>query len=117
MKLPRALRKCSQYSPSSQADAGGGPRDERFIWESLVPRLLNPGALAIIQVLLQEGRPLSVPELAAAVELTKEHARYHCKAMAKRGVLAVVSDEGTEPTYFFPSPPKRSSSSTPPAAA
>jgi hypothetical protein len=85
---------------------------EAYVWTQLAPRLLNPGALGIIRTLLQEGRPLSPTELSELVELSADHARYHCKAMRGRGVLEVVSSvpraegEGDDSSYFFPEPPQ-----------
>lgn len=90
---------------------GGTAEDERFVWEVLVPRLLYPSRLAMIQALLEHGRPLALSELADAAEITIEHARYHCKAMQAAGVLEVTSvrprgEEGNEPSYYFPKPPR-----------
>jgi len=102
---------------------GGTSGDERFVWEVLVPRLLNPGALSIINTLLKEGKPLALRELAATVELSYDHARYHCQAMERRGVLEVVQllprseGDGDEPSYFFPKPPQAPPSPSPSAPA
>jgi hypothetical protein len=85
---------------------------EEYVWTKLVPRLLSPGALSIIHLLLQEGKALRLREIAAAVELQGDHARYHCEAMERRGVLAVVQlhprteGDGDEPSFFFPKPPQ-----------
>jgi predicted transcriptional regulator len=92
---------------------------EEYVWKQLAPRLLSPGALAIIRTLLREGRPLSPTELTELVELSTDHARYHCKAMATRGVLEVTHltprPEGgdDEPSYYFPKP--RQAAPSPPA--
>jgi len=91
---------------------GGTAGDERFVWEVLVPRLLNPGALAIINTLLQEGKALPLRDLAASADLSEDHARYHCQAMERSGVLEVVQllprseGDGDEPSYYFPKPPQ-----------
>jgi hypothetical protein len=98
-------------------------RSEGYVWTQLVPRLLNPGALAIITTLLREDRPLSAVELVELVELSVEHARYHCKSMEGRGVLEVVHHTprpeggGDEPSYFFPKPSQAVSSSPPAVTA
>jgi hypothetical protein len=95
----------------------GTASDEQFVWEVLVPRLLNPGTLTIINTLLREGEPLSLRQIAAAVEISVEHARYHCQTMEGRGVLEVVQllpqpeGDGDEPFYFFPKPPQEASPS------
>jgi hypothetical protein len=97
--------------------------NEEYVWTQLVPRLLNPGALAIVKTLLREDRPLSAIELVELIELSVEHARYHCKAMEGSGVLEVVrlvpQPEGgdDEPSYFFPKPPQAVSSSPPAVTA
>jgi hypothetical protein len=102
---------------------GGASGSERFVWEVLVPRLLNPGALSIINALLRKGEPQPLREIAAAVELSVDHARYHCQSMERRGVLEVVQllplaeGDGDEPFYFFPKPPQAPSSPSPDAAA
>jgi hypothetical protein len=107
----------------ADGETSGG---EPFVWEVLVPRLLNPGALSIINTLLREGKPLSLGELAASADLSEDHARYHCQAMESRGVLEVVrllprsEGDGGEPSYFFPKPsqaPPARSPGTPAASA
>jgi predicted ArsR family transcriptional regulator len=78
-----------------------------------VPRLLNPGALAIIRTLLREDQPLSPIGFVGQLELSVEQARYHCKSMEGRGVLEVVHrtprpEGGDEAFYFFPKLPSGS---------
>lgn len=95
---------------------GGTSGSERFVWEVLVPRLLNPGVLSVINTLLEKGEPLSLREISATAELSVEHARYHCQTMERSGVLEVVqlvpqAEGDDEPSYFFPKPPQASSSS------
>jgi hypothetical protein len=103
------------------------PIAEEYVWTKLVPRLLSPGALSIIHLLLQEKKALRLHKIAAAVELPGDHARYHCEAMERRGVLDVVhlhprpEGDAAEPSYFFSKPPQAappsSSPSTPATAA
>lgn len=94
---------------------------DEYVWTTLVPRLLNPGALSIIQLLLQKGTALRLREIAASVELAGNHARYHCEAMERRGVLEVVQlhprpeGDGDEPSFFFPTPPQAAPSPSPSA--
>jgi hypothetical protein len=96
---------------------------DKYVWMKLVPRLLSPGALSIIHLLLREGKPLRLREIAASVELSGDHARYHCEAMERRGVLEVVQlhpqpeGDGDEPSYFFPKPPQASPLPSPSAPA
>ncbi len=110
MKIRRVRNQTPQSSPPRVADGGGTAGDERFVWEMLVPRLVHPGKLAIVQALLAAGGPLPLVDLAKAVDLTVEHTRYHCKAMQTAGVLEVVGavpgddGESEEPSYFFSMP-------------
>ena len=118
MKIEPTQNVTPRSSPPSTAD-GGRSGDERFVWEALVPRLIDPSKLAIIQTLLREGRALTPAELAAAVDVKVELARYQCKSMTNAGVLEIVEPEpdiegdGDEVSYFFPKPPQASSSPSP----
>jgi hypothetical protein len=110
VKIRRVKNQTPQSSPPSMAD-GGRTEGESFVWEVLAPRLLNPGVLSIINTLLEKGEPLSLRDIAGAVELTTEHARYHCQTMERRGVLEVqlvprAEGDGNEPFYFFAKPPQ-----------
>ena len=111
MKFRRVKNQTPQSFPPKVAD-GGTAGDERFVWEMLVPRLIHPGKLTIIQTLLEKGGPLSLGYLAEATEISVDHARYHCTGMERSGVLEVVGTkpradgEGDEPSYFF-LPPSR----------
>lgn len=102
---------------------GGMKGDKRFVWEVLVPRLVNPGALSIINTLVEKGEPLSLNAIATSAGLSYDHARYHCQAMERRGVLEVVQllpgpeGDGDEPSYFFPKPPRAPSSPSPDISA
>jgi hypothetical protein len=103
MRIEKAPRK----PPESSGPAGRlTTAEERFVWEVLAPRLLNPSNLAFIQALLEQGRPLRLDELAEAAEITEEDAGDQCKSMQKAGVLEVVSVDGErdEPSYFFTKP-------------
>jgi hypothetical protein len=107
MEISKAPKSTPKGPPTST------PAGEEYVWIQLVPRLLNPGALAIIRTLLRQGRPLSPTEFADQLELSVEQARYHCRSMEGRGVLQVVHRDprpeggGGEPSYFFPKPPVR----------
>ena len=111
MKIEPVRNATPKSSPPSMAD-GGIAGDERFVWEVLVPRLLYPARLTVIQTLLERRRPLPLRELADAADITVEHARYHCVAMQAAGALEVTSvapradGEGDEPSYYFPKPPQ-----------
>jgi hypothetical protein len=91
------------------ADAQAG--DEQFIWTSLVPRLVHPAKLAIIEALIEAGRPLSAEDLkplVPAVDGNVELLRYHAKSMVEAGVLEVASTQvgaaAEVPCFYFPSP-------------
>jgi len=102
---------------------GGTAGDERFVWEVLAPRLLQPSKLAFIQALLENRQPLSLTELAEIAEISVEHARYQCNSMVTAGVLEVVQQtprnkgDGDEPSYYFPKPPQAASLPSPAATA
>jgi hypothetical protein len=51
------------------------PAAEEYVWMKLVPRLLNPGTLSIITLLLREGKAHRLRELAGSIELSCEHTR------------------------------------------
>lgn len=75
-----------------------------YVWEVLAPRFLHPSKLALIQVLLEQRKPLALDELAKTAEISKDHARYHCRSMQKAAVLEIVGGaggNGNEPSYLF----------------
>jgi hypothetical protein len=85
-------------------------RDERlFGWERLVPLLVHPARVAVIEALDWMAQPLSPSEL---VNLFDDDANlylslvaYHVRGLAKFGVLEVVDRRpvsgSTEKFYFF----------------
>lgn len=103
------ISKTPKITPDGPPASSAG---DEYVWMRLVPRLLSPGALSIIHLLLQEGKALRLREIAASVDLSGDHARYHCEAMERRGVLEVVQlhprpeGDGDEPSFFFPKPPQ-----------
>jgi dihydrofolate reductase len=111
-KVPKVTP--SDFSPcladEGEVIAEGG----RFVWESLVPRLIHPLKLAIIEALLAAGRPVAPSDLASILEETPRCVRYHCGHMAESGVLRLHPGEqdDEEPTYFFPPPPQGFSPAT-----
>lgn len=97
--------------PSSRGSRGGAdPQagDEQYIWTSLVPRLIHPARLAIIEALIEADEPQSVDDLILipAVEGTSEEIQSHATDMVELGALEITSIQihaGTEvPLYFFP---------------
>jgi hypothetical protein len=107
-------------TPKITPDAGSPPEvSAQEVWTQLVPRLLNPATLAIIEALLRERQPLSPTELSGLVDLSVGHARYHCDSMKSRGALEVVhhaprpDGDGDEPSYYFSTPAQAASSPSP----
>lgn len=100
--------------PSGKERRGGAdPQagDEQFIWTSLVPRLVHPAKLSIIEALIEARRPLSADELmplVPAVDGNVELIRYHAKWMVDAGALEVavtqVKAAAEVPCFYFPSP-------------
>jgi hypothetical protein len=89
---------------------GPSPRNELYIWTSLVPRLLHPTKLAIVEALIEAGGPQSVDgmSLLPMVDGKPEEIRTHATGMVEVGALEVVTIQikaGNEvPLYFFPRP-------------
>jgi predicted transcriptional regulator len=107
MRIDRTQK---QTPPSPVA---GDAAEERFVWESLAPRLLQPSKLAFIQTLLRHGQPLTVSELAKAAGIKKGHAQHQISSMQRAGVLEVVAavesradEDAGEPSYYFPKSPQ-----------
>ena len=103
------------------------PELRRFVWETLVPRLIGNVKLSIIKALLKEGKPLAPAKLHELVGLSGcslEHVRYHAEYLSQSAsVLEVVGEvprpdgPGTEPTYYFPVPTRPSPAPSSTAAA
>jgi hypothetical protein len=69
-------------------------RDERFDWEGLVPLVVHPVKVAIIEAIEWIDRPLSASELTKIIGDPKfglSHVAYHLKSLGEIGVLKVVS--------------------------
>jgi hypothetical protein len=88
------------------ADAGGPFPG----WESFLPQFVHPVKVAVVEVLLYMGEPLSAAQLARLFSgegdgFRESNVRYHLRHLAKVGVLDVVpSDpfsEGSHPEKLF----------------
>jgi hypothetical protein len=102
--------------PSSTGSRGGADDqagDEHFIWRTLVPRLVHPARLQIVEALIDKGTHMSTGELAPLVPAVDGNAdllRYHVKAMTKAGVLEVAGAQAQaeakpeDPSFFFALP-------------
>jgi hypothetical protein len=106
-KIPKALPPKPPSSPTeANGTMGGG---ERFVWESLAPRLIHPARLAVIEVLLWSREPLSPADLREIIdpESNWDYFLYHCKMMVRAGVLQIATERprpdgsGAEPCFNF----------------
>jgi Helix-turn-helix domain len=110
MRISTTSNATPQSTPPSSADSQGGSdasaRDEQFIWRSLVPRLVHPARLQIVEALIDKDGPMTVEELTPLVPHVAGNTdlvRYHAKAMTKAGALEVAG-ENEEPSFFFALP-------------
>ncbi len=86
----------------------GGSEPLPFSWEELVPLLIHPLRVTIIETLRYVGEPLSSADLRKT--LYERYAlsliSYHLLSLARVGAVAVVdqnkSSDATENLYFFP---------------
>lgn len=115
MRISTAPNATPQSTPPSSIGSGGGADgsagDEQYIWRSLVPRLVHPARLQIVEALIHHGEPMGVEDLAPLVssaEGNTDLVRYHAKTMIQAGALEVVGErqgqaEGIpgDPTFFF----------------
>lgn len=95
--------------PADPRDSAGGSASVGgpFDWAALVPHVLHPDKVSIIEALLYIGVPLS------ATDLTKcfggagsglSHVSYHVRSLAAVGVLTKVSERqarGAKETFYF----------------
>jgi hypothetical protein len=79
-----------------------------FDWEALVPRVLHPVKVSIVEALLWLGRPLSATDLTKLIgdqEFGLSHIAYHATKLGEIGALKVVRRRqvrgATEKFYFF----------------
>lgn len=86
-----------------------------FDWAVLVPRIVHPLKVAIVEALLYVEQPLSAIELCRLFDEPSDNyvskASYHVRELAKAGSLAAVRTRqvrgATETFYFFPLPLSR----------
>jgi hypothetical protein len=89
------------------------PDSYEFDWDSLVPRIINPAKVTLIETLLYMGQPLSASQIAKLhdhPELDLSRVSYHLSSLAAKKILVKVRQQqvrgAVEKFYFFP-PPKR----------
>ncbi|HMI82264.1 MAG TPA: helix-turn-helix domain-containing protein [Solirubrobacterales bacterium] len=85
---------------SSPADSGGAAtaREEReaHLWSSLVPHLIHPVKLVILEALLYMEQELAASQISSLVgehEYSTAVISYHLKVMAKAGVIELVESK------------------------
>jgi hypothetical protein len=81
---------------------------ERFDWEGLVPLIVHPVKVAIIEAIDWINEPLSASDLTKVIndgKLRLPHVAYHVKNLGEIGVLKVVRRRAVrgslEKFYFF----------------
>jgi hypothetical protein len=86
--------------------ANAGPI--KFDWEGLVPRLVHPAKVVIVEALLWIGTPLSATDLSkmCSGRMSVGMFAHHIRALAKVGLVRKVGERSirgsTEKFYFFP---------------
>jgi len=82
---------------------------ESFTWDALVPHIVHPLKVIIIEALWWIGEPLSASDLTKVIEDEKyglSHVSYHMVRLAKSGAIEVVRARpvrgSLEKFYFFP---------------
>ena len=83
--------------------------DEAFDWETLVPRIIHPLKVVIIEALQWIGKPLSASDLTKLIDDKKiglSHVSYHVVTLSNVGAIKVVRKRqvrgSIEKFYFFP---------------
>jgi hypothetical protein len=100
-----------QKSPSALAGADGMAmigRDEHFDWASLVPHIVNPTKVAIIEAMWWVNEPLSATDLTKLVgdgDVNLSRISYHLRTIAEAGVIVKTGERpvrgSLEKFYFF----------------
>jgi hypothetical protein len=73
------------------------PGSNDFCWQAVVPLIVHPTKVTIIELLQLEQRPLSATRMSKRIDdpkLTVAQLHYHCETLLKAGVLRL---EGTVP--------------------
>lgn len=114
MRISKTPNVTPDSTPPSCKDrrvgAGAQAWDEQVIWASLVPRLVHPSKLAIVEALIEAGKPLSVEDLISLLpegDGNEELIRYHANSMVEAGALEISAQgEGASAVsrFYFPLP-------------
>lgn len=82
---------------------------ERFDWGSLVPQVIHPLKVAIVEALAWVDRPLSAADLTKVIDNERyrvPNVSYHVVKLAEMGAIEVVGERqrrgAIEKFYFFP---------------
>jgi predicted ArsR family transcriptional regulator len=69
-------------------------KNGQFDWGALVPRIIKPAKVAVIEALHYIDRPMSATELAKVLggEFTVSGISYHLKSLANNGVTTKVGE-------------------------
>lgn len=95
-------------SPDEGRDDGQGNEPLPFSWEALVPRLVHPIKVAVVEAIAYVGQPLAATELRRLLdgEFELSAISYHVVGLAKIGALVKVEEQqvrgATKKSYFFP---------------
>jgi predicted transcriptional regulator len=120
MKIEPTANATPQSTPPTGTSCEGEPNIERFVWNSLAPRLIDPSKVEIIQALVRDGGALTLIELARTTSLKVDLLRHQCEAMEEAGVIEVIDRAAQPPgddherSYFLPMPPQAHPSSPSP---
>jgi predicted transcriptional regulator len=82
------------------------PGGDDFCWQAVVPRIVNPTKVTIIELLWREKRPLSADRMARRIddpEFTVARLHYHCETLLKAGILrleGVVPRKGSKEKFY-----------------
>jgi DNA-binding transcriptional ArsR family regulator len=83
-------------------------RGEAFDWNALVPHIVHPLKVRIVEALWWVGQPLSASDLTKLIGDEKfglSHVSYHVATLGEAGALEVVRKRevrgATEKFYFF----------------
>lgn len=80
--------------------------DERSIWEALVPAVIHPTKVAVLEAMEWIGRPLSANDIAKSLGLqkvTRPLVSYHLSQLLEAGVIDLDHTQKVRGTFekFF----------------
>jgi hypothetical protein len=85
-----------------------GEEDEpSFDWDALVPPIVNPTKVALIEALLYMGQPLSASQIMMLFDdpqLTLSRISYHFVTLAENEVLMTVRPSGSAERFYSVAP-------------